>query len=76
MSKLYIKGPNKDTKDMVVRLNNQPLTRLKSLRLELDEENKNIVHLSFYPSAIEVNTEVEEKTEETKEKPKRKSKRG
>jgi hypothetical protein len=63
LSKLYIKGTNKNTKDMVVLLNNQPLTRLKSLQLELDEHNNSIVHLSFYPSVIEVNTEVEAKEE-------------
>jgi len=45
---------------MVVMLNNQPLTRLKSLRLDLDENNDNVVYLAFYPSALEINTEAEE----------------
>lgn len=70
MSRLYIKGTSKNPVDMVVMLNNQPLTRLKSLKLELDEDNNRLVHVSFYPSSIEVNAEVKE-VKEIEEKPKK-----
>ena len=60
MSKLYIKGTSKSLSDMVVMLNDQPLTRLKSLKLELDENNNRVAHLTFYPSSVEANVEVTE----------------
>jgi len=77
MTKLYIKAANKNLKDAVVLLNNQPITRLKSLKLELDEDNNRIAHLTFYPSAIDANvTGVELKEEPKTQKTTTRKKKG
>lgn len=73
MSKLYIKATSKNLSDTVVLLNDQPLTRLKSLKLELDENNNRVAHLVFYPSVVEGNVEVTEIIEE-EPKPKKATK--
>lgn len=75
MSRLYIKGTSKKLEDMVVMLNNQPLTRLKTLKLELDENNNRVAHISFYPASIEANVETEVVEEQPKKRTKSKAKK-
>jgi hypothetical protein len=75
MSRLYIKGTTAKLEDMVVMLNNQPLTRLKTLKLELDENNNRVAHISFYPSSVEANVDAEVIEELPKKRTKSKAKK-